>query len=230
MLTRPDRTGAQPEITYRRKGQRLESQHCSSLILAFPPTLAALKAAGLTLSPEESRVFSRVGVINYYSSAVRLAASPHGIFQEAASIADDPALPPPADDEPVAFLHLHPNSSVANVWSWGAYRSPASTEATAYAKLKAALSRLNRDPRVPGATAVPVTDKDVLGFAKHEYFPHFDSVELETGLYGRFDSLQGTKRTYFASGLNALETVEFAVRAGEDVVASLSRHIPHDDI
>jgi hypothetical protein len=50
------------------------------------------------------------------------------------------------------------------------------------------------------------------------YFPHFDRRELERGFYAKFNALQGQNNTYYASGLNGFEIVEFAIRAGRDVV------------
>ena len=82
------------------------------------------------------------------------------------------------------------------------------------------MSKINSDPRDPSAQPKPVTDKDVLAFRKNAYFPHFDSAQLAGGWYDKFNALQGKKGTYYASGLNGFETVEFAVRAGLDVVDS----------
>lgn len=42
--------------------------------------------------------------------------------------------------------------------------------------------------------------------------------DLAAGFYQRLDKLQGQRNTFFASGLNGYETVEFALRAGRDVV------------
>ncbi|KAJ7716409.1 hypothetical protein B0H14DRAFT_2643845 [Mycena olivaceomarginata] len=41
--------------------------------------------------------------------------------------------------------------------------------------------------------------------------------QLEAGYYAKFNALQGEKNTYYASGLNGFETVEYAIRAGIDV-------------
>lgn len=82
------------------------------------------------------------------------------------------------------------------------------------------LSKLDKDPSDPSAVSKPVTDKEVLAFVKHDYFPHFGTADLKSGAYGKFNDLQGKKGTYYASGLNGVETVEFAIRAGVDVVAN----------
>ena len=59
-----------------------------------------------------------------------------------------------------------------------------------------------------------------MDFRAWDYFPHFDKDQLDNGYYEKFNSLQGYMGTYYASGLNGFETVEFAVRAGKDVANS----------
>jgi hypothetical protein len=200
-------------IYYHNKADNdIQTQHCSALTLAFPPTLSALKAANLDLSPNEEVVFSPVGINNYYSSAVRIK-MPSGIF-EAESTA--PYIPPDADGEPVAFLHLWNGSEIATTYSWGAYRGN-QTANEARELLKSTLSKVNRNLN-PGAG--PITNEDVLSFLKHDYFPHFDPEQLAAGWYDKFNALQGQQQTYYASGLNMFETVEFAIRAGNDVADS----------
>lgn len=88
--------------------------------------------------------------------------------------------------------------------------------------LKETLSRVNRNPRDPLSVARAVTDADIVGLQENEYFPHFGPRELRAGWYEKFERLQGRggRKTFFASGLNGFETVEFALRAGIDVVDS----------
>ena len=145
-----------------------------------------------------------------------MATPPKTLFGAASAA---PNLPPDADGEPVAFISLFNTSNIATTWSWAAYRTDETLE-QARLLLKRTLSKVNKNPADPNASPVPVTDDDVRAFRKWDYFPHFDSAQLAAGWYGKFDALQGQKKTYFASGLNAFETVEFAVRAGLDVVDS----------
>lgn len=188
------------------------TQKCSSLILAFPPTIPALQAAGLTLSPNETEVFSPIGLIAYYSGIVNIK-SPPGNYE---ALSPAPWLPPPAAGEPVAFIHLWPESTTALTYSWGAYRG-SQTVSAARALLESTLSAVNRNLN-PGSG--DLNAGDVLAFVPHDYFPHFDGPQLAAGFYDKFNRLQGQQHTYFASGLNMFETVEFAVRAGYDVVDS----------
>lgn len=135
------------------------------------------------------------------------------------ALSSAPNIPTDAFGEPVAFLKLFTASDIASTWSWGKYRGDTSYQ-QAKKLLKETLSRLNKDPRDANAVAKKVTDQDVLGFRKTDYFPHFDSQQLKEGWYEKFNELQGNKRTFYVSGLNGFETVEFALRAGIDIVES----------
>jgi hypothetical protein len=214
-VCRIDRSGALPAITYSVAGAAPQTQTCASLLLAFPPTIPALQAAHLDVTPDETTVFSPVGIINYSAGAVRMKITPQALF---AANSSSPSTPPDAAGEPVAFIQLDTASDVATTWSWGAYRT-VETQAEALQLLISTLSKVNRNPTVSTSTNTPITAADVLGFRKTDYFPHFDSAQLSAGWYGKLKALQGTKNTYYASGLNGFETVEFAVRAGLSIVS-----------
>ena len=214
-------------------------QKCHKLVLAFPPVMHALNAANLDLDQKETAVFSPVGIIKYWSGAVQVTIPFADIFfgcftqnflevfgkvirlggmidADAAFRDYLPALPKAAG-YPMGFVRIFPISNIATTWSWGKYKSN-QTLGEAKSLLKELLSKLNKDPRVPTAEPKPITDADVVAFREWDYFPHFDQDELENGFYARFNELQGYKNTYYASGLNGFETVEFAIRAGQDVV------------
>lgn len=184
--------------------------------MAFPPTTENLNAVGLDYTPAEKALFPQVGVENYYSAAVKLQI-PYGVSYIAESIA--PGIPPPADGEPVGLLVLSNVSDVVTTWSWGPYRQYQSID-TARSLLQSTLSKINRDPRNVSTMSVTVQDSDVKAFRKWDYFPHFDSTDLANGAYDKLNKLQGSKKTYWASGLNGMETVEWAIRAGQDIVSS----------
>jgi len=58
----------------------------------------------------------------------------------------------------------------------------------------------------------PVAPSDVKAFRQHPYyFPHFDRTTLQGGWYEKFNSLQGGNRTYYTSGLNRVEHVEYVI-------------------
>ncbi|KAJ7917281.1 FAD/NAD-P-binding domain-containing protein [Mycena leptocephala] len=234
-ITKIDRSGSSPVITYYVDGPSpsLSTQTCSKLVLAFPPVISALHAANLDLTPSEQTIFSPVGIIKYWSGAVRVV-TPNGLafggFLRATLLALVEKLLgthflsfleyvpwlPEAAGEPVALLRLFNQSNIATTYSWGKYRS-SQTLAEAKTLLEEVISKINKDPRVSGAAPQPVTDANVKEFLEWDYFPHFDQPQLEAGYYAKFNALQGEKNTYYASGLNGFETVEYAIRAGIDV-------------
>ncbi|KAF2477635.1 FAD/NAD(P)-binding domain-containing protein [Lindgomyces ingoldianus] len=214
-----ERSGSNPVIRYHQQYGHFRKwghQDCSSIIMAFPPTLHNLKKSGLDYTEDEEEVFGAVGVHNYFSSAVNLKL-PFGVSYIANSTS--PTVPPPNEGEPVAVLRLSPNSTISTSWSWGPYREFESKKA-AHDLLKTTLSKINKDPRDVSAMSVPLNKDDVRVFRKWDYFPHFDSEQLKCGWYEKLNKLQGCKKTYWASGLNGMETVEWAIRAGIDVVDS----------
>ena len=232
-----DRSGDFPVLSYTDPTQHGPSmQKCHKLVLAFPPVMHALNAANLELDQKETTVFSPVGIIKYWSGAVQVTipdgntflgcltqqflkvfsgviSAYHTIDMDQAFRDYLPALPKAAG-YPVGFI---PVLKTATTWSWGKYKSN-QTLGEAKSLLKELLSKLNKDPRGPTEEPKPITDADVVAFREWDYFPHFDQDELENGFYAKFNELQGNKNTYYASGLNGFETVEFAIRAGQDVV------------
>jgi len=208
-----------PIIIYRKGHNWLPRiQTCSDLILAFPPTVEALEGAGLILSREEEDLFSAVRVVNYFSSAVKMRQLPGNV--SFSPLKTDPFTPVAPEGQPIFFTALHPGSGVANVWSWDA--DDATKDISRVRRLLTeTLSKYNKDPKDTAQKPTPVRDKDVIGFsAVTDYFPHVGPAELDGGWYARFNALMGTSHTYYASGLNSFETVEFALRAGQDIVES----------
>lgn len=51
-----------------------------------------------------------------------------------------------------------------------------------------------------------------------DYFPHVDQKPLADGGYDKFNDLQAKDHTYFTSGLNSFELVEYTIRAARDLV------------
>jgi hypothetical protein len=216
-VTSIDRSGSQPVVKFSKQGGSQSQQTCSAIILAFPPTSVNLQAAGLDITPTENDLFSEVVVNNYFSSAVTMVALPDGVSYIANS--SSPGVPPPNDGEPVALLDLQDNSSIVTAWSWGplgVYES----EESAYQLLKSTVSKLNKDPRNATAVPIPISDQDIKAFRKWDYFPRFNTTDLANNAYTKLNALQGVKKTYYASGLNGMETVEWAIRAGQDVATS----------
>ncbi|KAJ7670417.1 hypothetical protein B0H17DRAFT_1246014, partial [Mycena rosella] len=185
--------------------------------------LSALHAANLDLTPSEQTIFSPVGIIKYWSGAVRVS-HPDGLalggflrptllalvekFLGTHFLSFLEFVPwlPEAAGEPVALLRLFNQSDIATTSS--------QTLAEAKTLLEEVISKINKDPRVSSAAPQPVTD-DIKEFLEWDYFPHFDQPQLEAGYYAKFNALQGEKNTYYVSGLNGFETVEYAIRRGD---------------
>jgi hypothetical protein len=194
-----DRSGGFPVITYNDPNQTHPAvQNCSKLVLAFPPVMHALQAAHLDISHDESTVFGPVGIIKYWSGAVKVNTPSADIFagflQETFFAIIDKFLSglgfgdttfaefipwlPKATGQPVAFLRLFNVSDIATTWSWGAYRGD-QTLTQAKTLLEQVISKLNKDPANASAKPVPITDGDVKDFREWDYFPHFDKAQLD---------------------------------------------------
>ena len=212
------------------------TQNCDKLVLAFPPLVRALKDANLEVSPAEIATFSPIGITTYWSGAVNMNIPSETAFggflskkyvtllNTAASgvpvsFDEYESALPDATGEPVTFLRLFGASNVASTWSWGKYRSNQTLE-EARDLLKTVLSKVNKlHPHGPPS---PIAEADIKEFKQWDYFPHYDQLDLEAGIYAKFNNLQGQQNTYYASGLNGFETVEFAVRAGNDIVERIT--------
>ncbi|KAH9870321.1 hypothetical protein IAQ61_005795 [Plenodomus lingam] len=219
-VRRVDRSGANPVLMYTEPAanathHKRSKQTCSSVIFAFPPSIDNLKHVGLDLTPQETSTFSNVTTHQYYSSVSEFAL-PFGVSYAATSPA--PSIPPPNDGQPVAILRFSPRSNISVAWSWGPYDYQ--PEQTARHLLVDSLRKINKDPRQIDASVAPFCDDDIKAFRKWDYFPHFEGPALRAGAYAAYHSLQGVKKTYFASGLAGMELVEFAIRGGYDVVDS----------
>ncbi|KAL2820942.1 hypothetical protein BDW59DRAFT_164349 [Aspergillus cavernicola] len=203
--------GFHPQSEQSRGG--LSLQTCSDVIMAFPPTTRALQHAGLELSSDESTVFSAVETSNYFAGAIRLNIPPMSSFK-VASIS--PTVSADIAGEPVLAQGMYSNSSVSITYSLAA--SGQHTNQVKKIALET-LSRINTDPQEAGEIPIPVTLADIEDFRHYPgYFPHFNLTRLQEGWYEKFTSLQGSDRTYYTSGLNRVEHVEFVIQAARDLV------------
>ncbi|KAF2018538.1 FAD/NAD(P)-binding domain-containing protein [Aaosphaeria arxii CBS 175.79] len=211
-----DRSGENPVLKYTKphgKFYEWGHQECSSLIFALPPTIENLERAGLDITEKENEIFSAVVTHNYFSSAVEID-MPFGVSYIAASA--NSTIPPPNDGQPVAVLRLSAESNVSVAWSWGP--DGEFPESMGYDLVLDTFGKLNKDPRNETAQPQPFCPDNVKAFRKWDYFPHFGSQALKDDIYARMTKLQGCKKTFWASGLGGMETVEWAIRAGQDVV------------
>lgn len=186
------------------------------MILAFPPTLAALSEANLQLTPEETDIFSQVVTNSYFASAVKMSSLSHNVSlrQELPG----PTTPYDGEGRPVYIRRVHEDGDILSVWSVDRIGQPDSVE-VARELLPEVLSRVNKNVSDPAAEGKRVANRDVLAFSGQvDYFPHVGTVDLLDGWYEKYNGLQGETHTYYTSGLNQFEFVEYAVRAATDLV------------
>ncbi|KAJ9419460.1 hypothetical protein FOXG_07156 [Fusarium oxysporum f. sp. lycopersici 4287] len=208
----------QPSIRYRStKGRHTKTQLCSDVIIAFPPTSRALKKSELVLSAAERTLFAQVGVNSYFASAVRM--SNLGDNLTVSQELPDPLDPFKAEGQPVYLTRLHPESSIVNVYSADDPAHPSVTRVKRH--LIRDLSKINKDLENVYADSTKLVAADIRAFSGQiDYFPHLGPEALADGWYERFNDLQGKDHTYFTSGLNSFETVEYTIRAARDLVAT----------
>ncbi|KAF5331452.1 hypothetical protein D9758_016343 [Tetrapyrgos nigripes] len=238
-VTKIDRSGPSPVLTHVSLGStqpQTQVQNCSHLVLAFPPILEALQSTGsssgatvdwnttgidMDLSPSETSVFSRVGLTAYFSGAVGMPQVPPQVaFAQ---------LPTADVGQPVLMTKMHQGSGVVGTYSWGPWtptgRGNLSVEEARNILLQT-YSRVDFSPASADSEmdsentsgAIPITDQDVREFRKWDYFPRFQSEDLANGIYDKYNALQGQQKTYWASGLNGFEMVEYAIQAGKEIV------------
>jgi hypothetical protein len=113
----------------------------------------------------------------------------------------------------VAYLRIFNESGIATTWSWGATRL--------LMRPKVSLKRLSRNSTRSPRTRTPNSNQSLTRTSEISGSEVTSLTSIEKQLdYGFYATLQGNKNTYYASGLNDFETVEFAIHAGQDVVDS----------
>ena len=161
----------------------------------------------MPLSPAEHSVFAKVGITSYWSSATATKFTYPSFFQQ---------IPPQPLGAPVGFLRLFARSPIATTYSWDRDGSTLSLD-----DVGKRLARTITDVQAGAGVADPKVSKaDVKALRKWDYFPHFGTADLASDVYAAYNALQGERHTYYSSGLNGFETVEFAIRAGKDLVAT----------
>ncbi|KAI0341029.1 FAD/NAD-P-binding domain-containing protein [Trametopsis cervina] len=196
-----DRSGETPVIKYTTKGSS-KTQRCASVILAFPPSPKSLDDLNMPLSDAEYDVFSRVRTTPYWSGAVVTSTEYRRAYQQ---------NPFEQTGQPVAFLRLFKEAPIATTWLWGEIDNE--DDAT-----KLVTDTITEVQTGANITTPEVKSSDVKALRKWSYFPHFSAEDLGNDVYAEFSALQGDKDTYYTSGLNGFETVEFAIRGAKDLV------------
>lgn len=202
-VTKIDRSGPTPVVSYGTNA----TQRCADVILAFAPTLENLNAIDMPLSANEIAVFNNVGITAFWSSATSTKI-PYPFFYQ--------QNPPQSLGEPVGLLRISNDSPITTTYSWG----PIGSDMTIDDVTQRLVSTLTKVQKGAGIADPTVSISDVKSIRQWDYFPHFNSTVLTSGVYAQYNALQGRQHTYYSSGLNGFETVEFAIRAGKDLVHS----------
>jgi hypothetical protein len=169
------------------------------------------------LSPAEKTLFAQVGVNSYFSSAVRM--SKLGDNLTVSQELPDPLDPFNAEGQPVYLTPLHLESSIVSVYSADDPAHPSVTRVKRH--LIRDLSKINKDLENAYAVSTELIAADIRAFSgRIDYFPHLGPEALSDGWYKKFNDLQGKDYTYFTSGLNSFELVEYTIRAARDLVAT----------
>ncbi|KAM0203935.1 hypothetical protein ACHAQI_010271 [Fusarium lateritium] len=171
----------------------------------------------LVLSAAERSLFSQVDVNGYFSSAVRM--DKLGDNLTVSQVLPNPLEPFKPEGQPVYLTPLHPESDIVSVYSAD---DPAHHSATRVkGHLIRDLSKINKDLDNVHAQGTKVVAADIRAFSGQiDYFPHVGPKALANGWYKRFNDLQGKDHTYFTSGLNSFELVEYTIRAARELVVS----------
>ncbi|KAJ8089722.1 hypothetical protein PM082_014990 [Marasmius tenuissimus] len=229
-VTKVDRSGDAPVVSYVTKGSTgVQTTTCSRLILAIPPLIEALtepnnisqptsrSGIAMDLSDAERNVFSKVGMTSYISGAVRMPDVPVNITYS--------QLPTRDVGQPILATKCFVESSILTTYSWGPFKAYGRSDISleeARRLLIETYSALDFGPAASGSTGesirVTIKDEDIRDFKEWDYFPRFQPADIADGIYDRYNALQGYKSTYWASGLNSFELVEFALRSGREIV------------
>ncbi|KAL0563148.1 hypothetical protein V5O48_018929, partial [Marasmius crinis-equi] len=226
-VTQVDRNGDSPVVSYVSSTDgTLQTQTCSHVVLAFPPLIEALTGPSALdkptnnsgihipdLSSDEQAVFSKVGMTAYLSGAITAKSVPVNTTYS--------QLPPKNIGQPILATKSFPNSDVLTTYSWGPsnpYGRSNFTADKAIPLLKQTYSHIDFGAAANTTNVrVDIKDEDIREFRAWDYFPRFQPEDLKAGIYNKFNKVQGYKKTYWVSGLNSFELVEFAIRGGKDI-------------
>ncbi len=202
-----DRSRTNPVVTYTTSRSR-KTQKCSDVVLAFSPSPENLAAIDMPLSVNEAEVFSRIDTTAYWSSAVTTKIDYHQFYRQS------PAEPLGA---PVGFLRYFNESPIATGYSWA---TDGSTLPDSDVK-KLLVETITQVQTGVNISEPLVTESDVKALDRWtDYFPRFNTSDLSSGIYTKYNALQGYNHTYYASAVSSFELVENAIRVGQDLVAS----------
>jgi hypothetical protein len=205
-VSKIDRVETGTKITYS-TGSGLQTQECSSTILAFPPLLNQVSDIISDLSEEEKKILGEVKITKYATVANYAANMKY--FGYAPIL--PPPFPPKLDGDSPALIANHTRgAAVSYHWTRGEFDvGPSDEELTRY--------QAQNDKIFP--KLFPSKDTKTNIYVKGwDYFPHVTTKSLQDGFYKKFNSIQGKGKVYYATPLLSFECVEHSIRSGEYII------------
>ncbi|KXN75008.1 FAD/NAD(P)-binding domain-containing protein, partial [Conidiobolus coronatus NRRL 28638] len=205
-ISKVDRSEVGTKLTYSTESG-LQTQECSSTILAFTPLLNQLNSIISDLSDEEKDVLGQVKVHKYASVANYVPNMKY--FGYAAVL--PPPFPPNFDNGIPAFIVDHTRgAAVSYHWNRGNFEVGPTDEELAHYKSQndKIIPKIFRSQDVKANVYVKGWD----------YFPHVTTKSLQDGFYRKFNSIQGKGKIYYATPLLSFECVEHSIRSAEHIV------------
>ncbi len=174
-----------------KKSKKKETIEFDKLVIAIPQELRDLSF--LDITPDESEVFEKVVHFDYYTISCEVKDFSRNFFLQ---ILNDRKFQIPASGFPIMISKVWDESDIALFYS---YSKEKTSEKEIVRKLKEYTKKINR-------RIVQIVD-----VIKWDYFPHFNTDDLQSGIYNKLEGLQGGKNTYYIGGLMNFETVEHVI-------------------
>ncbi|KXN68128.1 FAD/NAD(P)-binding domain-containing protein, partial [Conidiobolus coronatus NRRL 28638] len=202
-VSKIDRSEHGAKVTYSTESG-LQTQECSSAILAFPPLLNQVSNIISDLSDEEKDILGQVKIIKYATIA--------NYVSNMKYIGYAPIIPPPFPPKldggvPAAIVNHTRGAAVTYHWTRGEFDvGPTDEELALYQSQNDKITR----------KVFPAKDTQTNLYVKGwDYFPHVTTKSLQDGFYKKFHTIQGKSNIYYATPLLGLEVVEHSIRSGE---------------
>lgn len=222
--------GVEVDQTYRHDGdemyvsyyanRRAFTQKCQALVVAFPPRLDRLNDF-MDLGLEEMVLFDHVYTNDYYSGVANASSLDLKTMLNFLQVQDSKIVFGNAQPmgQPLLLKHWQPKAcpNLVSFYSWG---KEGIKQDTVRNLAVSTISKLNRPLDKPVNESIPLTGRDIKIFKSWDLFPHVSEHALKLGFYKKFKDIQGYRNTYYASGLNYVELVEYAIEAAVDLVDS----------
>jgi hypothetical protein len=175
------------------------------VVIAFPQTMANLRAVGLDMTAEEYAIFRNVKTRRYFTTAVRVNQFPAAAGGYYFDI--DYGVSPPA-------VNFHPNAGEPCAAYIPMTKANATDDAVAvvytYSDKPITQAEVFKNV-IDGINSLggrQISQADILDSDAWQYFPHVDADAMAAGFYDKVEALQGKNNTYWAGSLMNFELTE----------------------